>query len=151
VPGQHRQRQAKFLGEQRGDPGAIGAQGGQGARGAAELHRKAPGPHAVQVRARFVQAGQPAGRDQAEGHGDRLLQQGPADHHRVAVRCGEPGGGVRGRRHIRHDRRERAPGEQHGGGVDDVLARRAPVHGRRRGRGHAPGQRPDQRGHGVCP
>ena len=98
----------------------------------------------------LVQAGQPAGRDQPEGDRYGLLQQRAADHQRVPVRTGQAGRG-RGRRgQVGTDRGQRLPGQQHGRGVDDVLAGRTLVHGGRGVRRHQPGQITGQRGHRVA-
>ena len=61
-----------------------------------------------------------------------MLQECPGDHQRLAVLARERRGG---RRHVvglgEHER-ERPPGDEHRGRVDDVLARRAAVYVARR-------------------
>ena len=116
----------------------LGAQAGLGFhRAFLQGRQRAGGPreladeHAV-LQLREALAVALDGREQsghlvAEGHRNRLLQVAAADHRRVAVR-------LRVARHRPRDRRQLALDDgkpladlQHGGGVGDVLRRRAPV------------------------
>ena len=148
MPGQDGQRQAEFGGEQRRDPLAGVAQRGERARRAAELHGK-PRPDRGEPRAGLVHAGQPARRDEAEGHGNGLLEERAADHDRGPVRRGQPGRGLGRPGQVGLDDVDGSLGEQHRGGVHDVLAGGPAMHGADRGLGHLPGQRAGQPGHRV--
>ena len=148
VPGQYRHGQAEFGGEQRGDPLAGFAERGERARRAAELDRE-PRTHRIEPGAGLVQAGQPAGCDQSEGHGDGLLEQGPADHDRVPVRGGQPGRGVSRPGQVGRDDVDGPLGQQHRGGVHDVLAGGPAVNSADRGLGYLPRQRAGQPGHRI--
>ena len=107
------------------------------------------GPTASRPGAGLVQAGQPARRDQSEGHGDGLLEQGPADHDRVPVRRGQPGRGVGRPGQVGLNDADGPLGQQHRGGVHDVLAGGPAMNSADRGLGHLPGQRAGQPGHRI--
>ena len=61
-----------------------------------------------------------------------MLQNRPGDHQRLAVIAGQRCGGSRHVVCFREHERQRPPRDEHRGRVDDVLARRAPVHEARR-------------------
>ncbi len=96
------------------------------------MRRQPLSGHLLEPQAGLDDRGEPAGSLEAEGRRHGVLQDGPGDHQRVAVIAGERRGG---RRHVvclcEHER-ERPPGDEHRGRVDDVLARRAAVHVARR-------------------
>ena len=71
---------------------------------------------------------EPARRLEAEGDRRRLLQERPAGHHRVAVPLGERRGALGDAVQLAHEQVEAVAHLEHQRGVDDVLARRAPVH-----------------------
>ncbi len=143
MPGQHGQGQAEFGGEQRGDCRTAVAQRCQRAGGASELDGEPRGPDPVQSLPGFIDAGQPAGRYQAEGHGDGLLEQRPTDHDRAGMDLRQGGGGGRGGGHLAGDPVQRLRGEQHRRCIDDVLAGRAEMDRVDRMGRDEPGQRPD--------
>ena len=150
VPGQRRCGQPEFLGQQPGHPRPGLAERGQRPGGPAELHGQPGGRDPGQVLDRLVKPGQPARRDQPERHRHGLLQQRPADHDRLVVLRGQGGGGVRGTGQVGQDRGQRLPGEQHRGGVQDVLAGRPGVHGAGGRPVHQAAQLADQGGHRVA-
>ena len=98
---------------------------------ATELHGQALRPDVRETADRPVESAHPAGRLEAEGRGDGLLQQGASGDGRRTVVAREPGGGVGRSTQVLDDRRQRALDDQHRGRVDDVLARRATMDGRR--------------------
>ena len=114
-------------------------------RRAAELRRRQA--DAVQVVGGVVEAQHPARGLEPERRRLGLLEQRAADDRRVAVALGERRGRVRRRTQVAQQRRQRALGHQHRGGVDRVLARRAVVHGRvgqlPQPLDHRPGRVPD--------
>ncbi len=150
MPGQHRLGQPDFLGQQRRHLGPGVPERRQCAGRAAELHGEPAGPDPVQPDSRLIDPGQPACGDQPERYRDRLLEERPAQHDGPGMRPGEPGrsrgrGGQIGRRAV-----ERPSSQQHGCGVDDVLAGRAAMHGAAgRGRQHR-GERAHQGGHRIA-
>ena len=95
---------------------------------ATELRRQPLSGHLLESQASLDDRCEPAGGLEAEGRRHGVLQDCPGDHQRVAVIARERRGG---RRHVvcfcEHER-ERPPGDEHRGRVDDVLARRAAVH-----------------------
>jgi len=107
------------------DPGS--ATGGQRPHRPAVLDRQRRG-HGRQPGPDAVQAGQPGGDLEPDGERQRLLHERPAHQHVVPVVGGERGTG-RGRGgQVGVQQRQRAPGQQHRRGVDDVLAGGAHVH-----------------------
>src|SRR5262249_23211393 len=87
-----------------GPPGPTAPSAPGRPRRAAELHGQALCPPPRHGIARLVQAGQPAGRDQAEGDGDGLLQQRAADHYGVPVGRSQPGAALGGGGQVHRDR-----------------------------------------------
>ena len=108
-------------------PPAGGRHAVERAGRAAELDGQAD---AVQVVGGVVEAQHPARGLQPERRRLGLLEQGAADDRRVAMGLGQLRRGVRRRAQVAEQRRQRALGHEHRGGVDRVLARRAVVHRR---------------------
>jgi hypothetical protein len=127
MPGQGRLGQVELGGQVGQDRQAAVAEGGQGPGGPAQLHGQLVAVDPGQPAAGLVQADQPAGRLEPEGHRDRLLEQGPPGHQGVAVGVGQGGAGVGCPRQVVQQRRQRPPGDQHGRRVEHVLAGRALV------------------------
>src|SRR5690606_28506732 len=120
VPGQDQRGQTQAGGQVGGDAGAGVPVRVPGAGGSAELDRGG-----VQGAREFVlggvQAAQPAGGDQAERDRQRVAQQGAAGHRGGPVGGRQRGGGVGSAAHRGPYQRQRVPGRQPRGGVQDVL------------------------------
>src|SRR5690606_37903611 len=99
--------------------GRVFGEGGQGARRAAELGGQGDGGQAV---AGAQDSRQPGGGLQPEGGGDGLLAEGAGGHQGGPVPFGEPGQGGHDAVDVGEDGGNSAAGDQHGGGVQDVLA-----------------------------
>ena len=127
MPGDGRLGQVELDGELGEHDQAAVAEGGQGAGGPAELDGQAVPVDLGQPPPALVQADQPAGRLQAEGDRDRLLEQGPLGDQGAAVPGGQGGAGVGGAGQVVQQRPQRPPGDQHDRRVEHVLAGRAPM------------------------
>ena len=91
----------------------------RGESGPAHVEQPAPG-----LQDRY----EPARRLEAEGRREGLLEERPARHEGIAVGLGEPGAGRRDTVYLGEDQIQRAPADEHRGGVRDVLARRPLVY-----------------------
>jgi len=93
---------------------------------------------------RGVEPARPSRGPQPDGDRRRLLQQGPSRGRPLAVRAGEADRGVGGGTEVGDDPGHRAGGDEHGRGVDHVLARGPAMHRVRRPRRPVAAQREAQ-------
>ena len=99
---------------------------------------------------RLVEADEPAGRLQPEGHGHGLLQERAAREDGAAMLAREPRGRGGGALEVLEERPQGAVRDEHRRGVHDVLARRAAVDVAGRRALDALRQRLHERGGGVA-
>ena len=102
-------------------------EGRQCPHGAAELDGQPPVSNVEDLAASGHRRGEPARRFEPEGDRRRRLHQRAAQHQGVAVRLGQSGGCRFDTMEVGRDEIETPSHDQHGGGVEDVLAGRAPV------------------------
>ena len=115
----------------RHDVGPALAEGCERAGRTAELDRQPVGGNEDELLG-LEHAGEPRRRLQAERGGHRVLEQRSRDHRRLAVPIGELGADRGDGCHVGQHGCEGTGGDEHRGGVDDVLARRAVMHVPRR-------------------
>jgi hypothetical protein len=124
VPRQVRGTEAEPLREPGHHARAVAAERGERARRAAELHVE---PGAREAGARVERRVEPAGGLQPEGDRQRLLEQRTAGHRGLRMRPRQRGAVARHSDELLVDERDGPPRDEHRGGVEHVLARRAPV------------------------
>lgn len=128
VPGQHRFREPEFTGVRRHERARIlGAERREGGQRPARTAQLGGDAEIVEPVPRVQHERPPPRRLQPEGRRHGVLREGPARHHRVPVRGGEPAQRSRRPLQVRQDQVQRAAGDQHQRRVQDVLAGRAPV------------------------
>ncbi len=148
VPGQQRPIQSELVREPVREGGALRAEGGQGSGRAAELRGQLQCDETV---AGVQCQAPPAGRLQSEAGRHRVLGQCAAGQRRVPVHGGEDAQPVGDPLQIGAQHGPHAGGDEHGRGVEDVLARRAAVHGVGVLLGHGGAQVGDEGEHRVAP
>ena len=132
VPGRVGQEQVEFLRQPFRDRQSLVAEGGERAGGAAELQRQRFAAHALQPQLRAVQRRGIFGELQPERHRQRMLQPGAGDHRGIAVLTRQSGKARDGAIDVGEQRVDAGAKAEHGAGIDDVLAGRAPMHITRR-------------------
>ena len=120
-------RQVEFSGQGGADRHAVRPQRRQCADGAAKLQGDIVLKIADQADAHADEAGGPVRRLEGEGDRHRLLQKSAAGHDGVFVGLGKLDTGADGGGDIGKDQLQTASCLHHQGGIDDILAGRAPM------------------------
>ena len=107
---------------------SLVAEGGQRAGRAAELQRQRLAAQALQPQLRAVQRRGIFGELQSERHRQRMLQPGAGDDRGMAVLTRQSGKACDGAIDVGEQRVDAGAQAEHGAGIDDVLAGRAPMH-----------------------
>ncbi len=118
----------KFVRQPFRDQQALVAEGRERAGGAAELQRQRLAAQALQPQFRAVQRCGILSELQPERHRQGMLQPGAGDHGGMAVLTRQPGKARDGAIDVRKQRVDAGAQAEHGAGIDDVLAGRAPMH-----------------------